>query len=921
MILLETLWLAAAGLVFLCYLGYAPTVLLLPGALGSLRWVALPWTGYAAFVVLAQFATQASLDMTATALLALALATAGNGLLLLRRRPPTVILTPPTVILSAAKNLNPSPTVILSAAKNLGLATLVNTRTGLVLCGVTAVVGLLGIAPLLVYGYHTIIGENWDGEIYLALGEYLRNFAQPHLADAPANPLLHTLLVPPYSQRTHGYSYFQAALGALTGLPSLVTLAPALSLLRALAVPATYFFYRTAWGWTPRPALLAAAALGLNPFLLWITYNTFGMQVPSLGLLPLSVAATLLALGQPLSHHGDTESRRRYSGLVAYAALVTAALAVTYHPALTAWAAIVGAGGLVLLVRSGRSWARVLLRGIGVVAGAAALSAVAQAMAFGGFLKQYADQPSGLGLTGFTAPTDALGLSLSFRSLIGAGPGQALLALAVRGYGLLVLVAGLVCTGLILLWAWDAARRVPVALATFAGGLVYMLLFLRPLDYPYGWFKAQSFVAFLLVGAVVGGLRATARFRLRGPIVLALAGALPSAALLLTLGLLLWQYHWPQRYSSEMMEAGQIRSYVAPGDSAFVSSSRLMPGRLFNGVLSYFLRDSQLYGSFSTANSAWDRTRPDGVYRWAVLPSRELPAPYGYRPEDRTWANSLLSLYRASPDLLYTSSWDRKGDYPQSTAATPLGFVVAPGSVLPEPAPMPDTPPVTRSLELGLAAFFTGTLDVDAVAGTKQTRLGTVQLAPGLQTLSLTIPAPSGIVLRPESGGNPLTVRWATLRTAPAGAAMSIAVALPLSDVLTLQIDSSAQGSDVRTTLRRVVTRAPARRADRVVLDVYRSPSTGNPNDHLAYWSFRLTGPDSAFIVPLAGGTPPTGPGIEPLLSASRLSPAAPGRYTASLTFYHGDTPLDTVTDIYGFTVGPQGIERVDVRRLPLLFY
>ena len=56
-----------------------------------------------------------------------------------------------------------------------------------------------------------------------------------------------------------------------------------------------------------------------------------------------------------------------------------------------------------------------------------------------------------------------------------------------------------------------------------------------------------------------------------------------------------------------MAEASEIERYVRPGDSALISGSRLMPGRLFNGLLAYFLRDARLYGAFSTANSPWDQ--------------------------------------------------------------------------------------------------------------------------------------------------------------------------------------------------------------------------------------------------------------------------------------------------------------------------
>jgi len=87
-----------------------------------------------------------------------------------------------------------------------------------------------------------------------------------------------------------------------------------------------------------------------------------------------------------------------------------------------------------------------------------------------------------------------------------------------------------------------------------------------------------------------------------------------------------------------------------------------------------------------------------------------------------------------------------------------------------------------------------------------------------------------------------------------------------------------------------------------------------------------VQGPTVTFRVPLAGGPATGGPGATPLPADSQRGPVAAARYSASLTFYHGSTVLDTVTDIYTFTaqpaVGVQVVIRdVRVRDLPLLFY
>ena len=46
----------------------------------------------------------------------------------------------------------------------------------------------LCVLPLWSYGYTTVIGENWDAEIYLGLGEYLKVYPQSGLAMAVPNP-------------------------------------------------------------------------------------------------------------------------------------------------------------------------------------------------------------------------------------------------------------------------------------------------------------------------------------------------------------------------------------------------------------------------------------------------------------------------------------------------------------------------------------------------------------------------------------------------------------------------------------------------------------------------------------------------------------------------------------------------------------
>ena len=485
---LENLFVGVVGLAMLLYLGVGLCAWL-PSMLAPYRLFLAPWAGYCLLVIITQYLTNSPLALTAlqSVFVALGAATVVNGFVLWRIR---------------------------SRGSGIGLwwAKLSGSRfpTSPLLLAISLVTFALCLLPIWSYGYNTVIGENWDAEIYLGLGEYLKGYAQASLHSALPNPILDTLVNPPYGLRTHGFSYFQAALGFLP-LDSLNTLAPILALLRALAIPAAYVFFREGLGLGSRPALWASAALGLNAFLLWVTYNTFGMQVPTFGLLPF--AACLFMVTLRVAKKDDCPWRSVVNPAV-WTGLALAGIAVTYHPALTAFVALAGLPALVLLVTSRGTRGRILVA-IGVAAlSGIVLSLVSQLKSLDGFLKQYSEQTGGLGLTGFTSPADAFGLSLSFRDLIPSDPGRALLTLVSRLYGLASWLALVVVLALLGVYVYGVLRTPRgeerhlawARVALVAGALIYVLLFLRPLNYPYGWFKALSFVSFVLVGAVVGGV-------------------------------------------------------------------------------------------------------------------------------------------------------------------------------------------------------------------------------------------------------------------------------------------------------------------------------------------------------------------------------------------------------------------------------
>ena len=82
------------------------------------------------------------------------------------------------------------------------------------------------------------------------------------------------------------------------------------------------------------------------------------------------------------------------------------------------------------------------------------------------------------------------------------------------------------------------------------------------------------------------------------------------AVLMLVTTALTVRIYWgePLRFNRDMIEVGAVREVIreAQGEKdVYVSNSPNMQrlGRLYNGLLSYYLRYTDLYGEFETANS------------------------------------------------------------------------------------------------------------------------------------------------------------------------------------------------------------------------------------------------------------------------------------------------------------------------------
>ena len=180
----------------------------------------------------------------------------------------------------------------------------------------------------------------------------------------------------------------------------------------------------------------------------------------------------------------------------------------------------------------------------------------------------------------------------------------------------------------------------------------------------------------------------------------------------------------PLRFDSQMIQVGDIRSQITtdPNRSIYISNSPNMQklGRLYNGLLSYFLRDTDLYGNFQTANSKLDRLNPNGLYHYALLNSADSPSEYGVADYKLVWHNALMSLYVSFGGDLFHHNYLDDGKYPEVSPGKPLTFAVGQASVaittttaaLAAP-PATVQGPGTDFFSLGLSSLTTSTLTVD----------------------------------------------------------------------------------------------------------------------------------------------------------------------------------------------------------------
>ena len=636
------------------YTGWGAARLALPASLRPQAALFVPLIGYAITIYLGYLGVSSVLNLRWSLALLLVLATALN-------------------LLAWRRTGRPRPLAALreqAAPIGLGIATL-----------------LVGVLPLLHYGYLTTMGQGWDTESYLPLAQHLNDYTVAQIPSAPISPLRDLVRHPPGIGVTLGFSVFQGMTMLLSGQSALSTFAPLLALLRALGILAIYAWLRTSMGLERPAALLGAALASAGALLLWISYFNFGMQMAAWPLLALGLAigvATVEELAQPETFQRSNVPTFQRFAVVLLAAIVLAALPVAYYPALTLWVPIAAGLGAALLIESllrqpGKPEPLgLLLAALGVGALTLLLAAPTIVDYFQGFSFRYSLIAQHIGPDRFIAFTETLGLLAFHLPNDGPQPPGWLVWLA-------MVIAGVFAVAALALPAKNQEPRtknqepdtLPITggsqfsvlgspstrlrwLGLLLAALAYLawLRFVRP--YEYAYMKGSAYAGFLAWGVFALGAQALWRRASQAarPIVavLALVPLLAAGwAQAITVG-----DHWrgSASFSRDMAAIDQAAQVVPAGATVAISGDASFTG-LNSGLISAAMYGREIWGHFATAYSHLSYW-PDGrMPQYVVLAAdeRAWPLELGGRELWRSGAAAIYQLNQQSQSLIGRSDF------------------------------------------------------------------------------------------------------------------------------------------------------------------------------------------------------------------------------------------------------------------------
>jgi hypothetical protein len=346
----------------------------------------------------------------------------------------------------------------------------------------------VAVYPIWRSGELAPIGLNGDQVGYTNITAYLEQNGLPPPPPSAQKPAVTQLSFINWGLPL-GFNYFHAFVDKLLGTVPHETFSLITALCMALAILAYAFLARYLFGLHSQDTFIVTLLIAVNPLLTWVHYNNYGMHAMSLGLTPLAFGVAVIALEE-----GDRRS------LILAAILLSAAF--TSYPLLAVPFAIMPLGIYTLLLHLGKkqrlnvsAWRFSVLAVVGV------LLTLPGTLHVGKFFPPMLGAIWGKGfgdVDAYVPWTAIYGLSYHILSEPGVrstfAPGlTTFIAVAI----LLVTLYGI--------WRVQEDRRFLILALGFAY-LPFMLWLRLGLNYPYGFFKASTFLAFPAIAGLAIGI-------------------------------------------------------------------------------------------------------------------------------------------------------------------------------------------------------------------------------------------------------------------------------------------------------------------------------------------------------------------------------------------------------------------------------
>ena len=746
---------------------------------------------------------------------------------------------------------------------------------------------LVGVSPLLNYGYPAVIGRNWDVENYLPIARYLERGPVSAIGTSAPNPLRDLNAEPPTKGVTLGFPIWQGSVDVLTGSEAFTSFSIILSWLRMMGVMAVYVLFRAIMGLRRPFALLGAAFVSGSALLLWVSMFNFGMQMSAWPLIPLGLVMGVAAV-EHVAEHGFRGWAALLSGAVGLGALP-----VAYYPALTLFVPLALGLGLALLAQSSH---RVRLVPASFALGISTALLVSPTIGeyFEGFDWRYEDKITTLGVFKYIPLTDILGLT-PFDLQAQARP--------LPPVPIEATLAGVAMAALMLVGLLRGPCRMRW-LGLVLGAVAYMAWLRWVQEYPYAWMKGGAYAAFPFAGLVAVGVQAIVTQLSTGNRQLLIAGRAAILALALSFLVMMGMSErqivgesWarPRLYTNQMPDLLGMRKQIPAGSRVTVTSDPLIDTVTF-GLVSYLLDHTTMLGAGQTGYSGpWSNGAPDEIGDFGLLSYQEDPALLGFAAADRVWQGGSFILYRRAANVAAHLRLERtlgEGESIQLWTGRESLSMDAGSHVGGE----------SRRVELSLAAFSPGRVTIDGQSFDLPAGGATLTTAPFKTPRQMTIH---------NAGHAPVTVRSVTLRR---GRGDDSAEVVPQPMTVLARASAVAGGTMVTTTITSLLPNAGPLV---VALDIWDTPS----GLHYGWYGVERprTQAQSTFTFTLdleSGSMAAVGADGAALPMGASFQGLKAGEYGARLNVIAGTRLLATSDDVFAFQVESSG-EISNVRVLP----